>query len=509
MLFWRAKTVKPAAQEAAVETPAAELAAEAMAEAITPAAPTASASDDKAEIAEAGDTAGKIVTLVPARLSERLAEVTSKSSRTDSITSVRTASHAVEAMTEASEATAVAGNDRTLSALRAVMSDTDAGSHVLVLGSAGSGRKSAALSIAREVAKARSRPQDWIYAATARRADALQAFPIPTGTGERLVRDVTDALSKSAAMLGLLMASDSHQMSLAVLDEEHRQRGEGGLEQLRRRAEAQNIALVKTVEGYVLAPMHDGRVVRADVFRALPEGLQRDVEGKVTALEAELQALLGALPGNDIAIDDRHLALSQQVAERAVKPNLAVARKLFATDPGMTDVFDAIEADWMRRASDIVRRGGNGAALACPCMQAISADADSGAPVVVARNVSARDLFGEIGHDMSGAIAVRPGHLARANGGFLIIDAWRLAAEPQGWAALSAALEAGQLKPLASPGVAVTAEAVPLHIKLILIAERRSLAKLKAIDPRTEQYFGSVVAFAPPAAPFTVREAAQ
>jgi hypothetical protein len=305
------------------------------------------------------------------------------------------------------------------------------------------------------------------------------------------------------------MASDSHQMSLAVLDEEHRQRGEGGLEQLRRRAEAQNIALVKTVEGYVLAPMHDGRVVRADVFRALPEGLQRDVEGKVTALEAELQALLGALPGNDIAIDDRHLALSQQVAERAVKPNLAVARKLFANDHGMSEVFDAIESDWMRRASDIVRRGGNGAALACPCMQAISADADVGAPVVVARNVSVRDLFGEIGHDMSGAIAVRPGHLARANGGFLIIDAWRLAAEPQGWAALSAALEAGQLKPLASPGVAVAAEAVPLHVKLVLIAERRSLAKLKAIDPRTEQYFGSVVAFAPPAAPFAVREAAQ
>ena len=116
-----------------------------------------------------------------------------------------------------------------------------------------------------------------------------------------------------------------------------------------------------------------------------------------------------------------------------------------------------------------------------------------GAPVVLARSAGARDLAGEIGRGLSGTITVRPGHLARANGGFLIIDAWRLAAEPQGWAVLSAALETGLLQPVSAPGLAVTADPLPLHIKLILIAENESLAKLKAIDPRTEQYFGAVV----------------
>jgi predicted ATP-dependent protease len=497
MLFWRAKNAKQASDDSAAEaspaaatTTAGEVPAEpAPAEATGDAASTQVA-------AKTGETESKIVTLVPSRLSERLAQAKTKAPPPE----VLVAAQAVpqEIMSQANTAAdanskTFIGRDRALAALRSVMSDTDAASHVLVVGTAGTGRRGAVLSIAREIAKTRPEPADWIYAATSRNPGVLNVYAVPHGTSERFVRDVNDALAKSSAMLARLQASDSHQMTLAVLEEEHRQRGEGGIEHLRQRAEAQNIALVKTTEGFVLAPMHEGRVVRADVFRALPEALQRDVEAKVTALESDLQALLGALPGHDVAIDDRHLALSQQTAERAVKPNLAVARKLFSCDAAVTELFDAIESDWTRRATDIVRQGGPNTVFAGQSLQAVTAGSSGGAPVVLAHGVSARDLFGEIGIDMAGAVAVRPGYLAKANGGYLIIDAWRLAAEPQGWAALSAALETNSLQPLASAGVAVTAEPVPLQLKLILIAERRSLARLKAIDPRIEQYFGAVV----------------
>jgi predicted ATP-dependent protease len=496
MLFWRAKNLKPAAEDPAADATPASVVVTAETAPADAAAEPATEPVDGAPDSDASETTGKVVTLVPSRLSERLAQARTKAPPPEALVAAQSVSPAVDIQANNladGDGASVIDRERAVAALRSVMSDTDAASHVLVIGPAGTGRRAAALSIAREIAKSRSEPPDWVYASTSRNPGELEAYPVPAGTGERFVRDVNDALAKSSAMLARLQASDSHQMTLAVLEEEHRQRGEGGIEHLRARAEAQNIALVKTTEGFVLAPMHDGRVVRADVFRALPEALQRDVEAKVTALESDLQALLGALPGNDVAIDDRHLALSQQTAERAVKPNLAVARKLFSSDASVTELFDALEADWMRRATEIIRRGGTGTMLTGQSLQAITSGPSEGAPVVLAHGVSARDIAGEIGHDTTGAIAVRPGHLAKANGGFLIIDAWRLAAEPQGWAALSAALETGMLQPLTSPGVAVTAEPVPLQIKLVLIAERRSLARLKTIDPRIERYFGAVV----------------
>jgi AAA domain len=503
MVFWRAKSVKPAAADPPVaEENAASV--ENTVEAVGPTEVAASApSETEAAQAEAPVAAtvtptatAKIISMLPARLSDRLAEAGGKSPAEEPVTVATPASAVTEASRDVA-GTKLKDNStgRQRSALRAVINDASPGSHVLVLGPAGTGRRSAAVGLAKEIAKTRPQPPDWVYVATGRHADVLHAHAVPAGMGERVVRDIHDALEKSSAMLTRLIASDTHQMTLAVLEEEHRHRSDGGLDQLKRRAEAQNIALVKTSEGFVLAPMHEGRVVRADVFRALPESLQRDVETKVTAFEAELQSLLVALPGNDVAIDDRHLAVAHEVAGRAVKPNLSVARKLFPNDAAVADVFDAIEADWTRRAVDVARRAGNSnTPLVLPGLHAVcAASDDGGAPVVLARSAGARDLIGEIGYGIDGAVAVRPGHLARANGGFLIIDAWRLAAEPQGWAALSAALETGLLQPASAPGLAVTAEALPLHVKLILIAENDSLAKLKDIDPRTEQYFGAVV----------------
>ncbi|MEQ1670559.1 MAG: AAA family ATPase [Hyphomicrobium sp.] len=484
-----------------------------------------------AKKAEPGDGVDNVVALAPARLSERLAEAGVKRRAADTadtgdaeeeevadrvvaMTPPVARDPGVDEVITPGDAIAAPGQSRALSALRDSLSDPRSGSHVLVLGSAGTGRRPAAISLAAEIAKLHTPPRDWIYAATGRTGDQLQAYSVPAGTAQRFVRDVQDALSKSSAMLARLIASDTHQMSVAVLEEEHRQRSSAPIDHLKRRAEAQNIALVKTSEGFALAPMHDGRVVKADVFRALPESLQRDVESKVTVLESELQALLGAVPGNDVATDDRHLALCHQTAERAVKPNLAVARKLFNGDTKVAEAFDAIEAGWTRRATDIVRRLGDGGGegygeglpITLPGLQAIGGHSGDGAPVVVARSVGAADLLGEIGRDATGTIAVRPGHLARANGGFLIVDAWRLAADPQAWAALSAALETETLQPLSAPGIAVSAEAVPLAFKLVLIAESSSFAKLKAIDPRIAQYFGAVVNFESDAAAVDISE---
>lgn len=500
MLFWRAKSAK----QAAVEKAAAPSPATRETEIVDSQPAEAGAGDEKPAPTQSTEEApANAIVISPARLTERLAEIGEKPARS---IAAAVAERTSKSLIEPNATTKPPGQEKAFDALREAISNTRNGSHVLVLGPAGTGRRSAAVSLATEIAPTRPHAPDWVYAATARQSDVLHAYAVPHGTGERFVRDVQDALAKSSAMLSRLIASDGHQMTLAVLEEEHRQRGEGPLDLLKRRAEAQNIALVKTSDGFMLAPMHEGKVVRADVFRALPDALQRDVEAKVTSLEGELQALLGALPGNDVATDDRHLALSQQTAERAVKPNLAVARKLFSQDVAVADVFDAIEAECTRRATEIAHRGGDGITLAPPGLQAVGALPGEGAPVVLASSISAQDLLGEIGRDGTGAIAIRPGHLSRANGGFLIADAWRLAAEPQAWAALSAALESGTFAPMPSPGLAITAEPVPLQLTLIVIADREAFDKLKAIDPRLMQYFGATVQFEGSATAFDISE---
>src|SRR5690606_16975652 len=128
---------------------------------------------------------------------------------------------------------------------------------------------------------------DWVYIVERSAPSRARAYALPSGEKSRFVRDVREALDKASAAFERHLGSDQHRISLDLLEEEMRERGASPVEQLRRRAEAQNIALVKSLDGYVLAPMHDGRVVRSDVFRALPEALKRNVEAKITTLEEE------------------------------------------------------------------------------------------------------------------------------------------------------------------------------------------------------------------------------
>ncbi len=111
-----------------------------------------------------------------------------------------------------------------------------------------------------------------------------------------------------------------------------------------------------------------------------------------------------------------------------------------------------------------------------------------------------------IGHDAAGRLAIRSGHLMRANGGFLIVEAWRLAANPAGWDTLSTALESGVITPETAPGLALEAEPIPLSLKVILVADESDWKKLLALDPGMSRHFPAVVRFASTATETDVNE---
>ena len=478
MVFWRMKAAKPAATSTS-ESDAPAVAAEA---ADAP-APAGQDSNDAAAASEPSN----VVALLSGRLSERLADL-SGHQKDEPVVTAATAS-----------ARPAASGARALDFLRAVLAEPDPTSHVLVFGLPGQACQTETVRIATELARDMPAPSDWVYVADPDRNGTLQPFPVPHGEGARLARDANAAIAKSTAMLARLLQSDDYRVTLDILEEEHRQRCDRVFETLRRRAEGQNIALLKTLDGYVLAPMHDGKVVRSEVFRALPEALQRDVEAKISVLQSDLQALVVALPEAELEADDKHAALSREIALRAVKPNIAITRKIFSAIDAAAPVLELIETGFVGQATEAVRRKAAeppvAAAAACHAFGYRGDGAGTGAPVVIARSIAPADLCGEIGRDASGAVALRTGHLIEANGGFLIIEAWRLAADGRGWAALSGALESAKITPEPSPGLAVTAASVPLSLKLILIADEASWSRLLAIDPGAAQHFPTVARF--------------
>ena len=459
MMFWRGKSAKPGDGATGAATTGGSV----------PEIKIAAAESDDAG---AGDASTNVVSLVPQRLADRLADVSPISKAIRDVTAI-----------DAPEV------------LRTAIGQSKPGKHILVLASAEPAAYRAVVQLAEIRAETLEAPPDWIYVPDAERPGRLDPIALPHGEGARFVGDANAALEKSAAMFDRLIAADDHRLGLELLDEEFRRRSDAAIEAVRRRAEAQNIAVIKSLSGYVLAPIHDGRAVRPEVFRSLPERLQRDVEAKITALETELQSVVAASPESEMEADDKHAALIRQVAQRAVKPNLAVLKKIYAHTSGVAGVTERLEQIFIERAVLWVRNPASRTSVSSifgRSLGALIAEGAGGAPVVVSRGSSAEELTGEIGRDVFGAPAIRAGELMRANGGILIVEAWRFVAMPHLWAVLSAALDSKTLQPRPASGLVVSAEPAPLSLTLIVIADPLTWKKLEAIDPGAAHHFAKV-----------------
>lgn len=456
--------------------------------------------DPVAETADVAqhNPASNVVTLPPSRLSERIAQtvVRSEEPATAAAAAVVVAEDA-EPHAPAGALPVLPGQDRAFEALRFALSVDRPGFNVLVLGTPGTGRRTAIKHVLDECLAAIPRPKEWIYLADGGER-ALKGFELPAGEGAPIVSATNTALRRASAALERLRASDDYLIGLQVIDEELKVANDNAFDVLKRRAEAQNIALVKTPDGFVLAPMHEGRVVKADVFRALPEALQREVESKISGFESELKTLMAEVPEREATYDEKLAQLNREVALRALAPAFTEVRARFQASKEAADVLDMLQAELVERVVEgaHAKAQGKSVFLAAHLISAhAESTSDSAAPVVWAREATASAIAGEFGLNDLGQMSLKPGLLMRANGGILILEAWRIAAARGSWETLSSALEHGFVTPVATPGLVAKADPLPLSVRIILIADEASWAKLEALDPGIARQFPAVARF--------------
>lgn len=134
---------------------------------------------------------------------------------------------------------------------------------------------------------------------------------------------------------------------------------------------------------------------------------------------------------------------------------------------------------------------------------------DTCAPVVVEDDPSFRALFGSIDYEPDGELMntdfmhIRAGSLLRAHGGYLLLHLRDLLADEQVWEKFRRFLRSGRLQ-IEEPGtlhapvaaVSLVPEAVPVSVKLVLIASVDEYYALQEGDPELARRFRCKVDFA-------------
>jgi predicted ATP-dependent protease len=405
------------------------------------------------------------------------------------------------------------GQDRAVHAIDFGLSMRARDFNILVVGAPSAERNAALRTHLAKIAAASQTPADWVYVNNFADPRRPRAISLPAGRAVAFQQGVLSAVRELAATLPAAFASEDYRARRRAIEEEFRNGQEDALDAVQTRAAQQNIAVLRTPRGFAMAPMHDGRVVRSEVFSQLPEAMRRDVETRISSLQAELEAILASAPKADKRRREQLTALNEEVSRHVVEEALDLVSAAFSDLPDVASFLADLEKDLVANSALFATPGPDAAlAQSDPAQDArlrrylvnvvvSHADPKAGAPIGEAANPTLANLLGHIDQASDGAadfLSIRPGALHKANGGALIIDARRVLAAPAAWDALKRALEAGEIRieaaetqgqGTAPTPAALAPEPIPLAIKIVLLLDSDLQQSLEQTDPQFAQLF--------------------
>ena len=410
----------------------------------------------------------------------------------------------------------VIGQTRALEALAFGAGMKGPGYNMLVVGPAGSGRHRAARITLEAVTNTLSAPQDWVYVTSFDSSGGYRALKFPSGRAKSFAEAIARMIDGLEEALPAAFGADDYELRRRTIEEEFRFSREDALEALRHQVEPQNIAVLNTPAGIAVAPILEGKVVSTDVFNSVPESLRKQVESKIAVVEAEIEAILAKAPDAEKARREQLTALNEQIAGRQVSAALEELKSGFEDVSGVASYLKALGRDLIRNAglffSEVakgnesprvpIKTSGDPRFARYRVHLMAASGAKGVAPIVQEPNPTYANLFGRIecgGGDDSHEpqfVRIRPGALHRANGGFLLLDARGLLAQPASIDAMLRALSECEIRfdpPVAAHGVSAgeipDLEPIALDVKIVVFADAADHRQLVEQHPDLPRLF--------------------
>ena len=387
------------------------------------------------------------------------------------------------------------------------------GYNLFVLGPTGTGRHTLVRELLGAKAATAPTPPDLCYVNNFAEPNRPRALSLPPGRAAPLRERMKRLVQELRAALPAAFEKDEYRARRDALEAAMKQRHEEAFGELQKRAEARNIALIRTPIGLGFAPERDGEVLRPEAFKQLPEAEREAIREAIDGFQEELDAILRKIPEWEREHREALRRLNRETTAFSIRHLLDELRRDYADLPVVLGYFQEVEQDIQENADDFLSEPGAGPLASMmpdepPSFRryAVKVLVDNGgltgAPVIYEDHPTHQALVGRIEHLarfgtlMTDFGLLAPGALHRANGGYLILDAEKVLTAPFGWESLKRALRAEEIRiesleqmlSLAST-VSLEPEPIRLDIKLVLVGSALLHHLLVEHDPEFGELF--------------------
>ena len=418
------------------------------------------------------------------------------------------------------ESSGLVGQDRAIDAIKLFAEINHKDFNLYVLGRTGTGRHTAVDWLLSKAAAKRPMPCDWVYVNNFDAPHKPKAMKLLPGSASALKSAMQHLIDDLAVEIPALFEAEDYQTQRRAIEEEFGKKHEEPIAEFAERAQADNVALLRTPMGFMLAAIVDGKPIKPEVYNALSSEQRAEIDAKVERLQEHLADVLKHGPQLEKEHRQQVEALHATMAERAVTLRVREVEVQFADHATIIAYLENVRTDMISNAElflisknevkdgpfpEVVRKyhlDPHFNRYAVNVMVSHGAAGAASAPIVTEEMPSLNHLTGRIEHvSEMGTLAtnftlIKPGALHRANGGYLVLDAQRLLTEPYAWDALKRCLQSQSITITSladrlslSSTITLEPDPIPLDVRVVLIGDRRLHMLLLLLDPEFGQLF--------------------
>lgn len=415
----------------------------------------------------------------------------------------------------------VLGQERGIKALEFGLSVDIKGYNLFLEGPSGVGKTMYTKHLLDTMSKKKKAPSDWCYIYNFDNPNEPIAVSLQAGKGREFQEQMDSFIKDVRRDIINTFSNKDFEKEKALIKQEYEEKRTVLLSKLNEKTEKHGFQVKSSQNGIYMMPMMEGKVISEEEFNKLDENIKKEFEEKSSIVQEQIFQVIGQMKAIEKESEKRLEEWQSNIALLTINVHINALKMNYKRNKKINLFIDKIKEDILKNITYFiavepagnVQQGAPKPEMPRPWLNyRVNLFVDNGnltgAPVVMDSNYSYQNLFGRLEYEnhygmlKTDYTMLKPGLLHKANGGYIILQAKDLIANPISYESLKKALTVKELN--IDNGleqrsqmimVSLKPEPIPLDIKVLLVGSGALYYTLLSADSDFRKLFKVKVEF--------------
>lgn len=408
----------------------------------------------------------------------------------------------------------IIGQQRAIRAIELALEMDHSGYNVFVTGMSGTGRTTIVRNILKNIARSKPVPDDWIYVYNFQDKDTPDAIKLPAGRGKLFKCEMEELIDTLKKEVPATFGSEEYEKQNSAIIKKNNDRKRQIMNNLDSAAKKLNIQIQSTPAGFQTIILRNNKPLNSEDYEKLGEAEKNVINKNLALVQEKINNVVREIVKLDREAQSSIRELNEKIASFIVNRYVNELKSEYKDNEELVKYLDNASEDIItninefliqtRKQSEKDKDDDRSADHFKRYEVNVIVDNSKtkGAPVIYEPNPTYNNLFGRIekqiymGVQVTDFTMIKGGSLHRANGGFLMTEAYHVLTNPYVYDSLKRVIKTREIRVediyelygfLSSAGI--KPEPIPLNLKVILIGWNQVYYMLQTYDKDFDKIF--------------------